>query len=115
MYRIAIVDDDIEAILKIKDKDKRTISIVINTFEQFLSINSRNFYTGDLSIGKDGLPLTTKKDKDYHGYGMKSIQLLVEQYQGEMTLKTDNHIFQLSILFPIPNKAQDIANSGSAK
>ena len=31
--------------------------------------------------------LTTKKDKEYHGIGLKSIKRIVEKYQGEFELE----------------------------
>ena len=52
-------------------------------------------------LGENGLPLTTKKDKDYHGFGMKSIQLVVNKYDGDLNVNVANNVFSLSIMFPV--------------
>ena len=52
-----------------------------------------------------GLPLTTKKNKADHGYGMKSIRYTAEKYNGTITVQTKNQIFMLQILIPVPNSA----------
>ncbi|MBQ8161720.1 MAG: ATP-binding protein, partial [Clostridia bacterium] len=48
----------------------------------------------------DGLPVTNKKDRDYHGYGMRSMKYLCEKYHGALTCSWDEGVFQLDILFP---------------
>ena len=44
--------------------------------------------------------LKTKKDKQNHGYGLKSIRRIVHQYHGEMSIQYDDKLFiiQLSLL-----------------
>lgn len=97
-----LIDNAIEAELKIADSEKRIISLVVDSNDSFVSISIRNYYEGKLTLNNEGLPITTKKDKAYHGYGMKSIRMLVNKYQGQMTIKTDDGVFLLSILLPIP-------------
>ena len=50
---------------------------------------------------EDDLPVTTKGDKDYHGYGTRSMRCLTEKYGGTMTLRTEGELFVLNILFPL--------------
>ncbi len=45
--------------------------------------------------------MTTKDDKRYHGFGMKSIELIVHKYGGELTCRAEGGIFRLSILMPL--------------
>ena len=47
-----------------------------------------------------GIPLTTKSDKNYHGFGMKSIRQVVEKYGGSLTVNAENDLFRLMILLP---------------
>ena len=49
----------------------------------------------------DSLPVTTKKDKDFHGFGMKSIQYAAQKYNGQMSIHTENNIFVLRISIPV--------------
>ncbi|MBO7364899.1 MAG: GHKL domain-containing protein [Lachnospiraceae bacterium] len=57
----------------------------------------------------DGLPVTTKADKEYHGYGMKSMCYIAEKYGGVLTSRYEDGIFVLDILFPGEGKAEKSA------
>ena len=50
-------------------------------------------------MDSDGLPKTTKSNKDYHGFGTKSIKMIVNKYRGDLKITTKKNIFTLSILF----------------
>ena len=49
----------------------------------------------------DGLPLTNKKDKNRHGFGVKSIRYIAEKYNGEVSMSVQNGRFCLDILLPL--------------
>lgn len=96
------VDNAITALLKINEPEKRLVSISVKKSLGMVSISIENYFTGKLQF-ENNLPLTTKADKAYHGFGIKSIKLIVEKYKGYITLKTDNDKFNLSILIPVRN------------
>ena len=57
---------------------------------------------------KDGLPETSKQDKDNHGFGLKSIKLIAEKYNGSLAVSTEiKNLFSLNILIPLPNGVID--------
>jgi sensor histidine kinase regulating citrate/malate metabolism len=64
-----------------------------------VSVCISNYYEGELMV-EDGIPRTTKENKNYHGYGIRSIKRIIEKYSGSMTIDIENHIFRLSLLFP---------------
>ena len=66
-------------------------------------VHIENFYEGSLSFD-NGLPKTTKKDKRYHGFGMKSIRMITEKYHGYFKVKAENGLFILNILIQLPSK-----------
>ena len=47
--------------------------------------------------------LTTKKNKETHGYGIKSIAYTVERYGGVVDAKANDSWFELKILIPRNN------------
>lgn len=55
--------------------------------------------------GCGGLPATSKPDKAYHGYGLKSIRYVAEKYGGVFSYKAEGGIFRASVLFPVPGCA----------
>lgn len=67
----------------------------------FLSIHFENYLGHALNM-RDGLPLTTKDDESYHGFGMLSIRHIVEKYGGTMSIRTDQQRFRMDILLPCP-------------
>ena len=51
------------------------------------------------------MPVTTKPNKMYHGFGMKSIRNVVEKYGGTLVIKAEGGIFRLNILLPMGKTA----------
>jgi hypothetical protein len=101
------LDNAIESTMKLKDKTKRVISLLVSAKADFLTIHMENYYEGCLSF-KDGLPQTTKDDKTLHGFGVKSISLLAEKYNGNVSMSTDSDIFILNIIFPLKPSLEPI-------
>ena len=95
--------DTRKATIPIQNDDKRNISLIVRNVENYLSISIENYYEGEIKFGDDGLPLTTKFDTNYHGYGVKSIKYIVEKYNGDFRINIEDNIFSLSILFSINN------------
>lgn len=102
------VDNAMEAVSHLKNPEERIISLSVRKRVGMVVIAIDNYYQAADSglVFEQGLPKTTKQNEQYHGYGMKSIQMIVKKYDGEMTIRTDE-MFHLSILFPIPDWAKD--------
>ena len=95
-----MLDNAIESVVKIKDRQKRLISIHVIQERQFIRIRTENYCEEDVQF-QDGLPVTTKKDKRFHGYGTKSIQKIVEKYGGSVSADCSDNWFELKILIPM--------------
>lgn len=98
------LDNAVSAVMKLKDEDKRVISVKILEQNRLVLIQVQNYYEGTLRF-ENGLPLTTKKNKYDHGFGMKSIQHIAESYNGTMAVQANDGIFMLQILIPVPDTA----------
>lgn len=96
-----IMDNAIEATLKIEEHEGRTIGLKIRRSGGFVSVNAKNTYVGEIELDAQGLPITTKADKNSHGFGIKSISFLAEKYGGNMSLVAESGVFNLNILFPV--------------
>lgn len=93
------LDNAIECVEKIGDKSKRLIRTAVYSQSKFLIIRFENHTELELTT-KDSLPITTKKDRQYHGYGLKSIRSTVEKYGGSMTVNVKDNWFILRLLIP---------------
>lgn len=93
-------DNAIEASLAIKEKSERVISLSVKQKSDMLTIIVSNRFNGEITFDKNGMPLTTKKQDGYHGFGTKSIKAIVEKYDGSLSMKTIGNVFYLTMLFP---------------
>lgn len=94
------LDNAIESVLKIEQKERRLIHLTVARQKAFLMIRLENYFEGDLEYEKGQLE-STKKDKAYHGYGIKSIRYTVNKYDGAVDIDTKDHWFNLKILIPL--------------
>lgn len=94
------LDNAIEAVLDLKEPEKRVISVKIINQNDLLMIQIQNYYECPLQF-EGGLPITTKKNKRDHGFGMKSIRYTAEKYNGTITVRANENIFMLQVLIPV--------------
>ena len=95
-----MLDNAIESVVKIKDRQKRLISLHVIQDKQFIRIRTENYCEENVQF-QDGIPITTKKDKRFHGYGMKSMKKIVEKYGSSVMAGKANNWFELKILIPM--------------
>ena len=95
-----MLDNAIESVVKIKDRQKRLISLHVIQDKQFIRIRTENYCEENVQF-QDGIPITTKKDNRFHGYGMKSMKKIVEKYGGSVMAGKANNWFELKILIPM--------------
>ncbi len=95
------IDNAIEAVEKLEEKEKRQIDVLIYRKEQFLAIHVINPLAESL-VYEDGLPVTTKENKKFHGFGLKSIKYMVKKRDGILSIREEAGCFSLMILIPIP-------------
>lgn len=108
------IDNSIESVSKIEDKEKRIIRVAVFSKNGFLMMRFENYFE-DKIVFQDGFPVTTKSDSLYHGYGIKSIKKTVETYNGNLTISTENNWFVMKILIPIPGDYSDKKEAFSDK
>lgn len=94
------LDNAIECEKKITEKEKRMIHVSMFVQQSFLIIRFENYYEGELSF-EQNLPVTTKKQAEFHGYGLKSLRHTVHKYGGELDINAEDNWFSLKILIPI--------------
>lgn len=96
-----ILDNAIEAVSRVENPEQRVVTLTVGTKDNFMLVECENYFSGSL-VFDDGLPLTTKEDRQNHGFGTHSIRTLTEKYDGSLKLSAQDEIFTLSILIPIP-------------
>lgn len=94
------LDNATEAVLRLPDKEQRLVNLRVFKRGHLAMILVENYATDQIDL-LDGLPQTTKSNKDYHGYGLKSISYIAEKYEGNMSVSMENNWFSLKVLFPL--------------
>ncbi|WP_034443499.1 ATP-binding protein [Butyrivibrio sp. AE2032] len=93
------LDNAIENVTLIEDPEKRLIHITVSPKKNFVLIQINNYCESQIMM-KNGYPVTTKADKDNHGFGLKSIRYTVEKYHGTVKFEVNKNWFELNILIP---------------
>ena len=99
------MNNAIQAVLNCSE-DKRIISIHSKRKGESIQIAFTNYYS--LSDGirlRDGLP-RTKGDENFHGFGIRSMQMLCQKYHGNLSCEIVEDIFNLYITLPLKAKKQ---------
>lgn len=99
-----LLDNAIESVVKEEDVEKRLINLHVLKRARTLHIHVDNYCNEEIRF-EDGLPLTDKKDKAYHGFGVRSIRHIAEKYKGELVVKKKNDRFVSDIMIPVPDDA----------
>ena len=94
------ITNAIEAVMKLKEADKRQISLVIKKKNNVLLIILENYFD-EKPIKKDSEHhiISSKADKLSHGYGTRSMALIVERYGGTIQSEIHDDIYTLTIAF----------------
>lgn len=92
-----LIDNAIEASKKLKIEEKK-IYITIEKKKQMIYIEIKNDVEEE-PIKRNNKFITLKEDKNLHGYGLKSVQRIVEKYDGIITYETADKMFTTAISF----------------
>jgi sensor histidine kinase regulating citrate/malate metabolism len=95
------MDNAIECELSVDDPARRSISLKVDRRGSFVCVHAEN-YCEQAPLIRDGLPVTSKADPNFHGFGVKSIRYVAEKYGGSMSVGVREHTFVLNVLLPIP-------------
>lgn len=96
-------DNAMEALSKLSGRSK-LFTVSVREKLNMVIIHFENACEEEGLTFENGLPVTTKDNTDYHGYGMRSMQLIAEKYQGTLSVEVKDGVFNLNILIPAPTK-----------
>ena len=73
------------------------IYVNLNTGEHYISIEVKNSYDGQVVFDKKGMPVTSKSDKNNHGFGVANIADIVRKNGGRYNFATEKDVFVTNI------------------
>ena len=57
------------------------------------------------TVLEGGMPVSTKQDRENHGFGLKSIRLVTCKYGGTVRCEAGAQEFMLTLVLPVPEQA----------
>ena len=90
-----LLDNAIEANEKLDEQEDRWMKIVCKRQRRLLIVNIMNPTAGSDFHGE--LPITSKANKAAHGFGLRSIQKIVNEHEGIMKVRMENGVFNVYI------------------
>lgn len=94
------LDNGAEACEKL-EKPMRKLQLDARLGKGILAVKVENACEEIRMEEKGGLPKTTKKDEENHGFGLKSIEKAVKKYGGRMEIRRKEQSFQLFFYLPV--------------
>lgn len=83
----------------VTDPDKRVIDVSLKKFGDSVIIHIWNYFEGEIKF--DGQLPVREKNESGHGFGVKSIKMLVDKFEGAMNAYAEENVFHLNIILPI--------------
>lgn len=93
-----LIDNAVEACEKLYDD--KYIKFAMKYCKGTLFISIVNSFNGEVNKNYSGYQ-STKNDSFAHGIGLRSIQITIEKYNGELLLKHDNNEFSAEVFLPM--------------
>lgn len=93
------IDNAIENVEKYS-VEKRIIDLEIKEVDGWIKLTLDNYCDDELNF-VNGLPVSGKVNKEYHGFGCKSIKQIAEKYSGITSMTKVDDKFVVKILFPL--------------
>lgn len=91
------LDNAVAAVRECTSSEK-IIHISMGVKKNALIMVMKNPYEHTLRKNRDGELLSTKPEKDRHGYGIRSIKRIADDYNGDTVIDTDDGCFVLTVV-----------------
>ena len=102
------LDNAREAVIQLP-KEKRIVSLTITKKGEFVNIDLVNYFNGELNYEEGEIVTSKTEGKEYHGFGIKSMQMLAKKYSGDLRVSITKDTFNLGIYLIVsdPNATSD--------
>ncbi len=99
-----MLDNAIEAVRPLP-AEQRLIHLSVARQRGFLCVMMENRYDREAEVGmRDGLPFSLRKNRQFHGFGLKSITATAKKYGGTASFRREEGWFRLRVLIPLPEE-----------
>lgn len=96
------LDNAVEAVSQLPEGREKFIAMTEQRQGNMVSVHIENPFAGTLTF-TDGLP-NSSRDPRYHGFGMRSMERIVQNYGGTLTAGQQDGLFSLDLLLFAPEQ-----------
>jgi hypothetical protein len=96
---VNLLDNAIEAVLKIKDPAKRILKVSIYPYKNYVCFSFSNTFVA-LPKQTNGKFITSKSDKNLHGFGIRSVKDTVSRNHGLCQFEIHENLFTVQVMLP---------------
>ena len=96
-----MIDNAIEATRGLENPEKKVITLGVRFNAGLITIHEENYFAGEVQFAEH-VPQSTKNDPLNHGYGYRSMKMIVEGHGGVIDCGTSGDVFSLDIAIPVP-------------
>lgn len=94
------LDNSIEACSKLDAGEEKVIKVESVCCSGFIFVTITNPVSEKVEL-RNGYPVTTKSDKNKHGFGIYSLNNVVNRHDGTLTFECTDSVFKVSIEFSL--------------
>lgn len=105
------LDNAVEAVSQLPAGREKFISMTEERQGNMVSVHVENPFAGTLTF-EQGLP-RSGRDPRYHGYGMRSMERIVQNYGGTLRASQKEEIFSLDLLLFAPDSSAEREKTGN--
>lgn len=104
-FMVNALENCIESVRK--REDHRELEVLVVRKNNMCVIKTVNYTDREKLEMYDGVPKTTKTNKEEHGFGVKSMRNVVGLYGGNVRFYVENHNFTVVAVIPIPPEEKE--------
>jgi sensor histidine kinase regulating citrate/malate metabolism len=93
-----LLDNAVEVCKRLDDNIDKWITVKIESQKHLLFLVIENAVC-EPPVKKNGTPISIKQDKMRHGYGLKSVEQIVNKHEGMIMYQSRDKAFQVKLLF----------------
>ena len=97
-----MLDNALEAAARVPPPHPRTVTCKLKLVQGFLAVWCQNTYSGDLTLSDRGQILTSKADRDSHGFGLAQMRAVAAKYHSVLDIDYDGNTFTVQTALKLP-------------
>ena len=93
-----LIENALRAVKTLPESRRRVKVISSLLSESIIGLSVENPFSGTITLGKNGLPVSDSVNEDEHGIGLMSVMNTVKRHDGSMNITTEGNVFSVDVV-----------------